>query len=294
VKDHNLIIMLPDGEHYVMLPLPYGYNTFHALGRNLGSLFFGQGPVDAAAAIVHAGLDAFNPLGGATSLLQFMSPTLTDPIVQQAENLSHFGTPIKPEQSPFGPPRPESAMYWNSVNPVAKDVTVWLNEATGGSPVRPGAIDISPETIEHWTEFVGGGAGRTLMKTFNTGARLATGQDLPLKEIPFLRRIIGEPDERVSAGDYREAVNEVVRARSELKYFAQAGDRERTAEVRRDYGAEIRLYGLAQATDTRISKLKRQARLLESRGLKSDVIEQQIDTLKMRFTRRYTAATTAP
>lgn len=262
VKDHNLIVMLPDGEHYFMPPLPYGYNIFHAIGRNLGSLFYGKDPLEASQAIVHAVLDAFNPLGGATSIAQFLSPTLTDPLIQQAENLSHFGTPIKPSQSPFGPPRPESALYWSSVNPLAKDVATWLNDATGGSPVRPGSIDISPESIEHWTEFLGGGAGRTLMKTLNTGTRLATGQDLALREIPFARRLIGEPDERASAGAYREAVNEVVRARNEWRYFVQAQDRERAAEVRRIYGPQLRLYGFAQATDSQISALNRRARLL--------------------------------
>lgn len=297
VKDHNLILMMPDGKHYAMLPLPYGYNTFHALGRNVGSLFFGAKPIDAAGAILHAGLDAFNPLGGAGSVLQAISPTLLDPLVQQAENLTHFGTPIKPGQSPFGPPKPESTLYWNSVNPVAKDVATWLNDATGGSPVRPGAIDFSPEILQHWTEFMAGGVGKTFMKAVNTGTRLATGEDLPVKEVPFLRRVFGEPDERSSAGVYREHLNEVVRARNEIRYFRKAGDPARAAEVAREHGAEMRLYPMAHAIDQQVSALHSRLKLLESRGASRqvrDTLAKRIEALKAKFIRRYEAATATP
>lgn len=294
VKAHNLILMMPDGEHYVMIPLPYGYNLFNAIGQNLGSIFFGKSPVDAASSIVHAGLEAFNPLGGSASLLQLMSPSLVDPIVQQAENLSFFGTPIKPTGSPFGPEKPQSTLYWNSVSPMARDVATWLNEATGGSPVRPGAIDISPNILQHWTEFVGGGVGRTLSKTLNTATRLATGEDLPIKEVPFLRRVFGEPSETAVSGAYREALDETIRARDEVRYFRKVGDPQRSAEVIREHGAEMRLYPFAHAVDQQISKLNGRIKLLESRGAPKYLREPLVDrveALKAKFIKRYEAAT---
>jgi len=57
---------------------------------------------------------------------------------------------------------------------------------------------------------MGGGVGKTLVKTLNTGMRVAPGEDFPIKEIPFLRRVFEEPSETSASGAYREAFDETI------------------------------------------------------------------------------------
>jgi hypothetical protein len=48
-------------------------------------------------------LDAFNPVGGSNSLLNLISPTITDPIVDLVRNRDFADKPIMPDEKQFGP-----------------------------------------------------------------------------------------------------------------------------------------------------------------------------------------------
>src|SRR5699024_1705458 len=162
VKNMNWVFMYPDGSgRYLKVPLPYGYNVLHVIGQQLGTgLAAALGrrqrwsPADGAFSIVAAALDAFNPLGGSPSLLQLIAPTITDPVVQIAENQDFAGRKIVPEGNPFDrTPDPASSRYWGSTSEPSKVIARDLNRLTGGSDLRPGAVDIAPGTLDHWFEF---------------------------------------------------------------------------------------------------------------------------------------------
>lgn len=212
-KDSNLILMLPpdyqptgtegkalagsakDG-YYLKLRLPYGYNIFKVFGDSAYNLTSGKKTVGEELHHLMLAIDgAFNPLSSG-SLTQFASPTITDPIVQQLENKNWFGGMIKPEQPAYQPPVRESSLYFKGATEQSKAVTEWLNRITGGNEVEAGWIDISPEIVDHYVDFIAGGVGDLFNATVDTAVTLGKG-DLPdVTEMPFIRKFIDKPFEQ--------------------------------------------------------------------------------------------------
>ena len=88
------------------------------------------------------------------------------------------------------------------------------NSLIGGNEQQSGALDVSPDVLEHLAEFALGGAGAFGMRNLDAFEKWQKGEDLKAREIPFLRRIKGEPDERVSMGDFYERKIKLEAARS--------------------------------------------------------------------------------
>lgn len=192
VKNRNLIFMFPSG-NYMKIPLPYGYNVF----KNLGDLSYeaahGKKTIPELSKNFVLSLDSsFNPLSSST-ITQFLSPTILDPIVQQAENKNFWGGPVVPEQFTFGPQKKQSDLYFNSTTKPSKEVADFINSVTGGSKKEAGAIDISPAIIDHYVNFLTGGTGRFLKNVLSAGMGVAEGELPEIKNTPFLRTLIGTP-----------------------------------------------------------------------------------------------------
>src|SRR3546814_20226855 len=95
-KSRNLIVMAPGGAgEHLKIPMPYGYNAIFNAGRTLGEVVRRGGDrwQESTGNFLSSVADAFNPVGGAESLLKLLSPTITDPIVNQPENDEFPGRP---------------------------------------------------------------------------------------------------------------------------------------------------------------------------------------------------------
>ncbi len=204
-KNSNWIFMLPNGNR-LKIKLPYGFNIFKILGDISNDMVHGETNLgEGMTRFVVALDDAYNPLSS-SDLTQTLTPTLVDPIVQTATNKNWFGGPIKPDQLTFGAQKRESALYWQSVRPQTKAITEWLNTITGGSEIEAGFIDISPEIIDHYTDFLTGGTGKFMSNTIGTGVSLSQGEFPKLQNIPFARKVIAEPSEFQAQGATREVI----------------------------------------------------------------------------------------
>lgn len=209
-KDTNLIIMHPDGSH-TSIPLPYGYNIFKILGDVTYETVHGKKTAAESMTRVIKSLDnAFNPISSG-SFAQMLSPTALDGIVQQKENKNFAGSPIRPEQPLYGAKKKESSLYFPSVRKPSKDVTDWLNEVTGGTSVEAGAIDISPENVDHWIDFLTGGLGKFIANTTDLGATVAAGEVPSVDKIPFVRKFIKQPSEFYDKATLRDTIDESAR-----------------------------------------------------------------------------------
>lgn len=192
VKNRNLIFMAPSG-NYMKIPLPYGYNVFKNLGDISYEAAHGKKTIPELSKNFVLSLDSsFNPLSSST-ITQFLSPTILDPIVQQAENKNFWGGPVVPEQFTFGPQKKQSDLYFSSTTKPSKEVADFINSVTGGSKKEAGAIDISPAIIDHYVNFLTGGTGRFLKNVLSTGMGVAEGELPEVKNTPFLRTLIGTP-----------------------------------------------------------------------------------------------------
>ena len=84
-----------------------------------------------------------------------------------------------------------------------------VNELTGGNEQEPGKVDVSPDTLEHWAEFIVGGAGTFGLRTANAIEKGIKDEKLTWNEVPFIRRLKGEVDSRESMSDYFERRNKI-------------------------------------------------------------------------------------
>jgi hypothetical protein len=138
-------------------------------------------------------------------------PTYGKPFYEVSINENWFGAPITKEQFPFGPQLPESGLKFKSTSDAYVWVTKELNELTGGNDYYSGFVDIQPNTLQYFTEFLGGGALRTVNRTTTFFKNVLDGKldQQERGEIPFARVFSAEPQGFVNGRKYFENSVEV-------------------------------------------------------------------------------------
>lgn len=259
-KDTNLILMLPpdfkpsseekkfiggndkDG-YYLKLRLPYGYNIFKVLGDSAFNMTEGKKTASEEMKHLLMAMDtSFNPLSSG-SLLQLASPTFSDPVVQQLENRNWFGGKIKPDQPAYQPAVRESSLYFAGATEQSKAVADWLNRVTGGNEVESGYIDVSPEIIDHYIDFIAGGVGDLFNATVDTGVTLSEGDMPDITEMPFVRKFIDKPFEQAEKFEMydlldKSATNKLPEIQRK-RFLTDVGTAIETGQIDEDTGKKI-------------------------------------------------------
>jgi hypothetical protein len=250
--------MLPGGgpDDYVMWPMAYGYNVPFFFGQQMGSVIRGKTPpLTAAGNIAGAFYDSFNPVGGTRSFWQTVSPTFLDPGVQMLENKTWYGGPIYPTK--FDKKMPDSELFFSSVPERFVAAARALNRATGGSEGRPGSIDISPATLNHYFEFITGGAGKFLIRSWDTGERLFSEDEWLPEQTPFLRRVYGKSTSVSLRREFYAAWDQVDQAHYEVKKLRKINDTETISKRKQQYALELRAHGAMKAAVKSLRKMRK-------------------------------------
>ncbi|EPB2081453.1 LPD38 domain-containing protein [Escherichia coli] len=265
VKERNLVIMKSmfggrAGEYW-SIPLPYGYNIFFLLGHTSEGVAAGDLTASRAAGNVVGGiLGAFSPIGSETSetlsgaLLKNAAPTILRPFANLAMNENFMGAQIYQENMPFGTPKPDSQLGRRSTPEAYKAFAFWLNAFSGGSQYRPGAVDITPESLKFWIDYISGGTGRFISKTTDAAVKSLNGIDIPEQQVPFLGKISGEVMPYADQQKMYDRMTEVAQYHAELKSLTGA---ERTAFIDENNG-KLLMNGLMQDTRKRLKDLRKQ------------------------------------
>ena len=265
VKERNLVIMKSmfggrAGEYW-SIPLPYGYNVFFLLGHTSEGVAAGDLTASRAAGNVVGGiLGAFSPIGSETSetlsgaLLKNAAPTILRPVANLAMNENFMGAQIYQENMPFGTPKPDSQLGRRSTPEAYKAFAFWLNAFSGGSQYRPGAVDITPESLKFWIDYISGGTGRFISKTTDAAVKSLNGIDIPEQQVPFLGKISGEVMPYADQQKMYDRMTEVAQYHAELKSLTGA---ERTAFIDENNG-KLLMNGLMQDTRKRLKDLRKQ------------------------------------
>ncbi|EJP3659533.1 hypothetical protein NUR12_001117 [Salmonella enterica] len=265
VKEHNLVIMksLFGGKpgEYWSIPLPYGYNMFFLLGGTAEGVIRGDLKATRAAGNIVGGLlGAFNPLGSEDSktltgtLLKNATPTIFRPAMDQAMNENFMGTQIYRENFPGGTPKPESTLGRRSTPEAYKVFADWLNRTSGGSQYRSGAVDINPDIMKYWIDYVSGGMGRFAGKTLDAAAKSYNGTDIPSQQIPFLGKISGQVLPYDDQQKMYDRIDELRQYDAELKTLRGA---DRTAFLNK-YRGQISMNGIIHQTQHQLKNLRKQ------------------------------------
>ena len=238
IRNNNWVILLPDfGDKtdaakrmYTKIPLSYGYNVINVAAQVTGaaaSQLFGNRDADgldagvAFSRVWGALVHGFNPVGSDASALQAVSFTALDPLAQDASNENFAGQPIRPEQNPYGPPKPDSMLFWQSTPEYIKSISSTLNEVSGGTDIRPGDISASPETIEHYAKFFMGGAGNFFKATWETPALLLQGEQTEIRDYPWIRKFLGQVGDRTDVDNYYKAHTDIAYAQQAIDAAAK-------------------------------------------------------------------------
>ena len=281
-RSRHMIFMVPGGNgDYMKIPLPYGFGFFFDLGQLMVDYALserGHGTFDTAGQILGSATHNFNPISAAGKLntahgwLQLVSPTLADPMVDISMEKTPFGSPLMPTPEYKG--QPDASRHWDSVGVVSREASQLLNELTGGAPEVPGAVDISPETMDYMLETFGGSAGRFWMQRlpgYITGK--LQGKQMDYNDVPALRRVMGEPYDWQNRQLFNEAVYEVQSAGDRLDNMRKRAQYAKTESARQSAMETIRNYQ------------KDNRKLLALDGLRKDMFARikDIDTRKERI-----------
>ena len=302
VKERNIVIMksLVGGEpgEYWTIPLPYGYNIFPVIGTGMEHMLSSDKPAgDIATNIVLAGLGSFSPIGFEQSeelyglVAKNVTPTILRPVASISLNENFMGGPIFKENMPFGTPKPDSALYFRSTPEVFKALAKGLNEGTGGSEFRSGAVDLSPDVMQFLVGYYGGGAYNFFTsRAPNAAVKWAQGVELEDREIPFYRKLHGKVlpyDDQSKFYERRDEINQLLDERDNLR------GRERVEFVK-EYRDKLRLHGVIDSVEKRLKTLREQRDRVESMDLSAaetdkrlQHIEKQMKRVIDQFNKRY-------
>ena len=299
-KQRNHIIMLPKwaqeylGVPHIKIPAPLSWNLPMIIGMQAEHAIFGDvSPLEAAANMVAAVGDSFNPLGSGGSFSNFITPTVADWRVDIDTNKNFFGEDIVPRQ--FDETTPYAERYYPNINPLAKWLTDTLSEMTGGSSERAGAIDWSPEWVEHVWDFALGGIGQ-LFGQASTSLNMLTGeQEFDARKVPFFRVFVGGDTKYADKDEYFQIRDAVHVTEKELEARIAEGDREAAARVREKYAREVQMIDFMKSAEKRLGKLRKDKKATknalkmgeETRRKRLEAIDAQIEELQLKVRTRW-------
>jgi hypothetical protein len=257
LKERNIIVMIPGTRDYIMLPMAYGYNVPFVAGHEAAAVLRGKRkPLDAAIAVTGSIIDMFNPLGTVGSIYQMAAPTILDPGIQILENATWNGQRIFPPK--YDDRQPDSELYNANTPKRYLVIAQWLNDVTGGSMGRPGYIDVSPETLEHYAEFMTGGVGKFLMNAWDTGSTVLSGEEWRAEETPFVRRLFGKIGTSSRRHEFYEAWDKVDQTHYEVEKLQKNKDRAGAQAVRAERAAELKAYPILKGTYDTLKTMRKQ------------------------------------
>lgn len=273
--ERNIIVMLPGGEgKHVKMPMPWGYNAFYNLGHEISNAAYKTmngdrySAVDGMGRVMSGFANSFNPLASAT-ILQMIAPTLVDPLAIVAENAQWHGGPLMPEKNSFSNiPEPDSQRFFKSVSKPSKFIAQQVNKLTGGDAygIKPGLIDVSPETLDMLYDTATGSVGRFVRDM----ALLPAAKEV--KQVPFVRRFYGEKSEYSDSQIYHNMLKDIMTVKEQIEV---------DSKNLRDPMA--RYVPLATSTEKQLKKLRQAKRKAEEAGVNADLLEERINIIQKNF-----------
>jgi hypothetical protein len=219
-KTRNLVIKAGDG--WIKIPVPYGYGFFWNLGRTMADAArkgqWDKAPWHLASSFV----EEFTPFGAAVAggkpdskQLLYALPTAVTMAAAPIANRSGMGGPIMPD-SPFDMSKPDRERLWRSTKGTMYD-------GLAGALTEVG-IDVSPETLKHYTRSLTGGSGALVDSTISAATLKAQGAELEAKETPFVRKFYTETTIADTRRAYYDAKEKAQDAAEELARAKKARD----------------------------------------------------------------------
>jgi hypothetical protein len=271
-------LILPGG---VQIPAAHGWRVLPTIGRHMLMTAMGdEAAGDAAMHSMKGVIDSFNPIGGESNWLQVITPTALDPFVQTATNENWAGHPIAPVVSPFDRvPKPDHQRFFRSVGEPWKWIAKGMSDATGGDKIKGGALDVSPETLEHWWESFGGGVLRTFTRTAKAISGAVQGEPVPIHEVPFVRRVVWVPHEGWETQQFYDHLKRLELVEQYSEHYKEARLFQERLRFREDNAGILGARYALESADKKVREWRKEMRETddeERRELLEDRIKRRI------------------
>jgi uncharacterized protein YdbL (DUF1318 family) len=288
LRERNIIIPIGD-KKYLAVPMPLGFNVIPNTGRvvtewamsgfeNTGARMFD---------LLGSFVDMFNPVGNAGFSTQTILPTVADPVGALFENKDWSGNPIAKEQFSGLAPTPGYTRAKDTASWLSKELSYYLNLASGGTEFAPGALSPTPDQLDYLFSQITGGLGREIMKTEQTATALITGEDLPPFKIPLFGRLYG--DTSTSAADANRFYENIRRMNIHKEEIdGRQKSRRPVGEYLRE-NPEARLVTAASSTYREVQQMRNRKREMVERGASREsvrIMEQRIASRMRQFNDR--------
>ena len=288
VKERNLIIPLANGK-YLTIPMPLGYNVIPNTSRVLTEFAMSgwRDPSKRVGQIAGAFMEMFNPIGNAGWSAQTLAPTIVDPLVALSENRDWTGKPIAKKDMNSLNPTPGYTRAKETASWFGKELSYFLNLASGGTKYKPGLVSPTPDQIDYLIGQVTGGVGRELQKVEQTVTSSVTGEELPPYKIPLAGRFYGDSKSSASESNrFYENLTRLNEHENEIK--GRRKNRENPGEYLRE-NPEARLVNMANQVERDVSEMRKRRREMLEKGASKEsikLIEERITTRMKRFNDR--------
>lgn len=293
IFERNLVILDPFGiseRGYFKWPLPYVFNGLYNMGRISSATARGKyTPGEGASKGFVGFIDGINPMGAANSFANFVAPTIADPVIDIALNQNFAGAPIAPPENPFGTSPKDSQRFWNNTSPIYVKIADVLSRATGGyGEYHEGSIELSPNTIQYWAEFMGGGALTFANRAMDLALPAPFGKeftsgDWAANDIPIMRQFYGNVTSREDLQYYIENRDRVMKVRAELRDAAKSGDAARYQETVARFPHEYRIANQINRIESARKMLSREInKVRDNKNLSEERKKELIDAIKNR------------
>ena len=297
--DSSVTLLRPDSRSGVKIPLPPGLATgLYTLGRRLARLSQASGAQQAAGqernmereatGILSAAVQSVMPVRFAegasqvTNVLQGLTPALIRPAVDVSVNSNQFGVPIVPTTKDTKSPPPAYMLSRHNTSEIAKEMSKFVNDLTGGDDVRPGASQkylgnfVAPEAIEYMAGYYTGGVGQLAMQSKNIVKNAIEGKPQDINKIPVVRRFAFTEPESYTSRRFRELQTEY----EEAKDYQHA---EQSAKIPPRIQASLEQY---MEADKELGVLFKQLRVTKD-DADREPIQKQIKAVQSRVIKAY-------
>jgi len=283
VKERNIVIPTGGGD-YLTWPMPLGFNVIPNVGRiaTEWALSGFENSSDRAIEMITSFFDMFNPIGNAGFSIQTIAPTIADPFVALAENRDWTGKPIAKKDRSDLAPTPGYTRAKETASWLSKQMSYYLNLASGGTKYKPGLVSPTPDQIDYLIGQATGGVGRELLKVEQTVTSQFTGEELPTYKVPLVGRFYGDTK---SGAAESERFYENLKRINEHEAGVKGRQKNRDGGIS-DYvrdNPEARLINQANQAEKDIQALRRMRRELVEKNAEASRVKLVEERIKMRM-----------
>jgi hypothetical protein len=212
-------------------------------------------------------VDSLNPWGGSNSWLNWVAPTIIDPIVDLTLNEDFTGKPVAPPLSPYdNVTENRSQQFWNNTNPIFVTVADMMSQLTGSEgDYIPGYAEFSPNQIEYVWDWLTGGTGTFVARAGREAFNVATGNqpdEFDFNDIPVARKFLGSITTKNDLQDFIEGRDKVLRIRKALQDARKDGDKEAAMSIMRQYPKEYKAAARVNAIENARKKLSHRIKMI--------------------------------